>query len=135
MADYLARHRRADLFLDTLPYAACGTAYHALLAGLPLLTCVGETFAGRTAGAILHAAGLSELVTHSLAEYENLALRLTQTPELLADLRRRVEQARTGSPLFDPARCARDCEAAYSAMWRIWLSGESPRAFSLSSVD
>ena len=74
MAGYLARHRHADLFLDTLPYNAVGTAYHALLAGLPVLTCAGETFAGRTAGAMLLAAGLPELVTFSIEEYERLAI-------------------------------------------------------------
>ncbi|HYM03774.1 MAG TPA: hypothetical protein VET85_12560, partial [Stellaceae bacterium] len=131
MADYLARHRHADLFLDTLPYAAVGTAYHALLAGLPLLTCVGETFAGRTAGTILQAAGLPELVTHSLDEYERLALRLAQMPGLLTGLRRRLAQARPGALLFDPARFVRDVEAAFTRMWDIWRAGEPPRPFSL----
>src|SRR5579864_3929783 len=101
MADYLARHRHADLFLDTLPYNAVGTAYHALLAGLPVLTCAGETFAGRTAGAMLLAAGLPELVTHSIEEYEHLAIQLARDADLLIDVRRKVARARSSSTLFD----------------------------------
>ena len=75
--EHLARHRLADLFLDTLPYNAHTTASDALWAGLPVLTCAGETFAGRVAGSLLHAVGLPELVTTSLEEYETLARKLS----------------------------------------------------------
>lgn len=134
MAGYLARHRRADLFLDTLPYNAVGTAYHALAAGLPVLTCAGETFASRTAGAILHAAGLPGLVTNSLAEYERLALELARSPELLGDIRQELGQGRSSASLFDPGRFARDLEAAFERMWQIWCAGEAPRSFSLEAA-
>jgi len=121
MADYLARHQHADLFLDTLPYNAVGTAYHALLAGLPVLTCAGETFAGRTAGAMLLAAGLPELVTVSLKEYERMAIRLTEEAGLLAGIRTKVARARSQALLFDAERAARELEAAYEFMWENWL--------------
>jgi len=129
MADYLTRHRHADLFLDTLPYNAVGTAYHALLAGLPVLTCAGETFAGRTAGAILLAAGLPELVTHSVEEYERLAIRLACDADLLTGIRRRLAQARSTSTLFDGERAVRELETAFTRMWEKWLSGEAPKPF------
>jgi protein O-GlcNAc transferase len=121
MAGYLARHRRADLFLDTLPYNAVGTAYHALLAGLPVLTCAGETFAGRTAGSMLRAAGLPELVTVSLKEYERLAIRLTEEADLLAGIRTKLASARSQASLFDAERAVRELEAAYAFMWENWL--------------
>src|SRR5579864_4729279 len=130
MADYLARHRHADLFVDTVPYNAVGTAYHALLAGVPVLTCAGETFAGRTAGAILVAAGLSELVTHSIEEYERLANRLVREPDLLSDIRRRLARARSDSALFDGGRAVRELETAFARMWENWLRGEPPKPFS-----
>jgi protein O-GlcNAc transferase len=130
MADYLARHRHADLFLDTLPYNAVGTAYHALLAGLPVLTCAGETFAGRTAGAILHAAGLPELVTHSIEEYEHLAILLARDADLLIDVRRKVARARSSSTLFDGGRTVRELESAFAGMWEDWLRDEAPKPFS-----
>jgi len=128
---YLARHRHADLFLDTLPYNACGTAYKALLAGLPVLTCAGETFAGRTAGAMLLAAGLPELVTHSIDEYERLANRLVREADLLSGIRLRLAQARSGSALFDGERAVRELETAFARMWENWLKGEAPKPFSV----
>ena len=76
LEDHLARHRLADLFLDTLPYNAHTTASDALWAGLPVVTCQGNAFAGRVAASLLNAVGLPELVTHNLADYEALALRL-----------------------------------------------------------
>ncbi len=116
MADYLARHRHADLFLDTLPYNAVGTAYCALLAGLPVVTCAGDTFAGRTAGAILLAVGLPDLVTHSVEEYERPANRLVREADLLSDIRRRLARARSGSKLFDGERAVRELETAFARM-------------------
>jgi len=130
MAGYLARHRHADLFLDTLPYNAVGTAYHALLAGLPVLTCAGDTFAGRTAGAILLAAGLPELVTQSIEEYERLAIQLAGNADLLTDIRGRLARARSSSALFDGERAVRELETAFARMWETWLRGEAPKPFS-----
>lgn len=115
-AEHLARHRLADLFLDTLPYNAHTSASDALWAGLPLLTCTGNTFAGRVAGSLLHAIGLPELVTHSLAEYEALALQLAANPGRLSALRARLAANRMTAPLFDTDRFRRHLEAAYLRM-------------------
>jgi protein O-GlcNAc transferase len=101
LAEHLARHRAADLFLDTLPYNAHSTASDALWAGLPLVTCRGTSFAGRVAASLLHAIGLSELATHDLAAYEALALRLARDPSLLRGVRERLAENRTTYPLFD----------------------------------
>jgi len=133
MADYLARHQHADLFLDTLPYNAVGTAHHALLAGLPVLTCAGETFAGRTAGAMLLAAELPELVTFSIEEYERMALRLAREADLLTGIRQRLARARSSSALFDGDRTVRELETAFARMWEIWLRGVAPEPFSVSA--
>jgi protein O-GlcNAc transferase len=128
LPEFLARLALADLFVDTLPYNAHTTANDALWCGLPLLTCVGTTFAGRVAGSLLHAVGLPELVTSSLEEYERLALRLATEPRRLSELR--ASLAHTAS-LFDMARYAREIEAAYRRMWECWCSGQKPRAFAL----
>ncbi|MDE3166887.1 MAG: hypothetical protein KGN36_13865, partial [Acidobacteriota bacterium] len=130
MADYLARHRHADLFLDTLPYNAVGTAYHALLTGLPVLTCAGETFPARTAGSMLLAAGLPELVAYSIEEYEDRAAQLSRQTDLLGCLREKVRRARSGM-LFDGGRAVRELETALEHMWNKWLQGEAPRPFSV----
>jgi predicted O-linked N-acetylglucosamine transferase (SPINDLY family) len=131
MPAHLARHRCADLFLDTLLRNAHTTANLALWSGLPLLTCAGEHFNGRAAASLLTALGMPELVTHSLAEYEALALRIATDPERLAGLRRRLAEARTASPLFDVARYTRSLEAAYLRMWETWSAGKPPEPITI----
>ena len=126
LEQHLARCRVADLFLDTLPYNGHVTTSDALWAGLPVLTCVGETFASRVAGSLLTAIGLPELITHSLKEYEALALQLARSPSKLAGLRARLEKNRLTAPLFDSKRFVRHIERAYRMMWERYLSGEAP---------
>lgn len=131
LPEHLARHRQADLFLDTLPINAHTTASDALWAGLPLLTCAGETFAGRVAGSLLHAVGLPELITNSMAEYEARALQLATEPAKLAELKAKLARNRLAAPLFDIDRFTRGLEAAYVRMWEIWRAGEPPRPIAI----
>lgn len=133
-AEHLARQRLADLFLDCLPYNAHTTASDALWVGLPVLTLLGETFAGRVAASLLHAIGLPELVTRSVEEYETLALRLATEPQLLSDLRRKLRANRLTTPLFDTRRYARHLEAAFTRMWEIWATGEAPQPFGVTPL-
>jgi predicted O-linked N-acetylglucosamine transferase (SPINDLY family) len=126
---HLARHRLADLSLDTLPYNAHTTATDALWAGLPLNTCKGQAFAGRVAASVLGAIGLPELVTHNLDEYEALALRLAQDGALLREMREKLQRNRLTQPLFDTDRYRRHIEAAYTKMWDLWQQNERPQSF------
>jgi predicted O-linked N-acetylglucosamine transferase (SPINDLY family) len=132
-AEHLARHRLADLFLDNLPVNAHTTASDALWAGLPLVTCLGASFAGRVAASLLRAVGLPELVTRSLADYEAVALELARAPERLASLRQRLARNRLTHPLFDTDLCRRHIEAAYREMWQRFQRGEAPRSFSVAA--
>jgi predicted O-linked N-acetylglucosamine transferase (SPINDLY family) len=124
--EHLARHRAADLFLDTLPYNAHTTAADALWAGLPVLTCPGDTFAGRVAASMLHAIGLAELVAPSLDAYEQSAINLATNPDRLPAIRARLAQNRRVMPLFDTARFTRRMEAAYTAMHARQQAGLPP---------
>jgi protein O-GlcNAc transferase len=135
LADHLARHRQADLFLDTLPYNAHTTASDALWAGLPVLTCLGPTFAGRVAASLLKAVGLPELITTSLEDYEALALKLAKDPPLLASLKDRLARNRDTYPLFNTERFTRHIEAAYTTMWERHQRGESPQAFAVDPIS
>jgi predicted O-linked N-acetylglucosamine transferase (SPINDLY family) len=128
---HLARHALADLFLDTVPYNAHATASDALWAGLPVMTCLGQTFAGRVAASQLGAAGLPELVTSNMEDYEALALRLARDPALLASYRDRLAQNRQGISLFNTDQFRRHIEAAYIQMWSIAARGEIARNFSI----
>ena len=135
VADHLARHQHADLFLDTLPYNAHTTASDALWAGLPLLTCAGSTFAGRVAGSLLKAAGLPQLVTRSLGDYEALALRLARDRAFLNSLKTRLKRSRESCSLFNTQCSTRHIEAAYIAMWRTHRQGRPPASFAVSVND
>ena len=132
-AEHLARHRHADLFLDTLPYNAHTTASDALWAGLPLLTCRGTTFPGRVAASLLQAAGMPELITESLADYERMAVTLATEPTRLAELRARLAGNRSTCRLYDSDRFRRHIEAAYQAMWQRMLRGEMPQGYEVPS--
>jgi protein O-GlcNAc transferase len=116
--DHLARYRQADLFLDTHPYNAHTTAADALMAGLPVLTYMGGSFPSRVAGSLLHAIGLPELATQSLAAYEAMALQLAQEPERLAAFKQRLQANLATHPLFDTEAMSGHLEAIYIAMWR-----------------
>jgi protein O-GlcNAc transferase len=134
-ADHLARQRQADLFLDTLPYNAHTTASDALWAGLPVVTCLGQTFAGRVAASLLKAIGLPELVSTSLVDYEALALKLAREPAMLAAIKEKLARNRDGYPLFDTPQFTRNLEAAYATMWRQYQRGEPPKAFAVESIE
>lgn len=134
MSDHLARHRVADLFLDTFPYNAHTTASDALWAGLPVLTLAGQTFASRVAGSLLRTLGLPELITTSLEDYERAALQLASDRDRLGNLRARLEANRKTSGLFDGGHFARNLEKAYVTMWEIHASGSEPRAFAVSET-
>lgn len=116
--DHLARYRQADLFLDTHPYNAHTTSADALMAGLPVLTYMGNSFPSRVAASLLHAIGVPELVTHSHEEYESLALTLAQHPNLLGDLKAKIVENKPHSSLFNTKKFCENLEAAYTEMWR-----------------
>lgn len=123
---YLARLQLADLFLDTLPYNAHSTACDALRSGLPVLTCLGQTFAGRVAASLLQAVGTPELIVESPQAYEALACTLAEDRTRLAELRARLRSSRDHRGFFDPGRFTRQLERAYRAMWERHARAEPP---------
>ena len=126
MPEHLARHRHADLFLDTLYCNAHTTASDALWAGLPLISGAGGTFAARVGTSLLRACGLPELAVDNLHDYERLAIALAEDPQRLAALRRRLADLRSTCPLFDTGRFTRGLERAYDAMMQRLRGGLAP---------
>ncbi|MFT3964481.1 MAG: tetratricopeptide repeat protein [Sphingobium sp.] len=125
-SDHLARHRHADLFLDTFAVNAHTTASDALWTGVPVLTLAGRQFAARVAASLLSAIGLPDLIATSEGEYEEKALELARSPEKLAELKARLDANRLTAPLFDTARYTRQIEAAYEAAHQRRLDGLAP---------
>ena len=116
IADHLARHRAADVFLDTLPFNAHTTAADALWAGLPVLTCLGEGSLGRIAGNFLMALGMPELVMRDMPAYEAMAVRLGKDAGLVQQFKDKLNQQRLSTPLFDMERLTWHIEMAYIQM-------------------
>jgi protein O-GlcNAc transferase len=126
LPEHLARHKHADLFLDTLPYNAHTSASDALWAGLPVLTRAGKSFASRVAASLVKAAGLPELVVETTGDYEILALKFYKDREGLQDLKMRLEKNKLSCPLFDSERYVKDLEQLYFQMFERCRSGLAP---------
>ena len=126
LPDHLARHRQADLFLDTLPYNAHTTTSDALWTGLPVLTLIGQSFASRVAASLLNALGLPELITNTQEEYEILAIELAKNPRQLAEIKLKLANNRFTAPLFDTPLFTKNLEAGYIKMYEIYQNNLQP---------
>jgi protein O-GlcNAc transferase len=125
---HLARQRLADLFIDTLPYNAHTTASDALWAGLPVLTCMGKSFASRVAASLLNAIELPEMITSTETEYEAKAIELASNPEKLLNIKLKLEKKRLTTPLFDAKLFTKHLESAYTAMYEKYQAGFAPES-------
>jgi predicted O-linked N-acetylglucosamine transferase (SPINDLY family) len=134
-AQHLARHRLADLFLDTLPYNAHTTASDALWAGLPVLTQLGQAFAGRVAASLLNAVGLPEMITRDAAAYEALAIAIGRDAARAAALKAKLAAAIPTAPLFNTPRFTRHLEGAYRMMWQRHAAGLVPEGFAVPAEE
>ena len=126
IAEHLARHDLAGLFLDTAPYNAHTTCSDALWAGLPVLTLMGHTFPGRVAASLLSAVGLSQLITNTQGEYEALAIELAMNPMKLAEIKWKLVDNRLTAPLFDASRFTKNLEAVYIKMYERYQADFQP---------
>ena len=121
---HLARHKLAGLFLDTLIYNAHTTASDALRVGVPVITAPGVTFASRVASSLLKAVNLPEMITTTLDEYEELAVKVATDNVFMTEIREKLMNNLTFSPLFDTPLFARHLEKAYVMMWKRYSSGK-----------
>lgn len=125
-ADHLARHKAADLLLDTFPYTAHTTASDALWMGLPVLTRPGESFASRVAASLLTAIGLPELIAPTVADYEDMAVAFATGARDLAGVKAKLAANRLSTPLFDTAGVTTHLEALYQTMYDRLCAGLPP---------
>ena len=126
-SEHLARHKHADLFIDTFNYNAHTTASDALWSGLPVVTKQGNQFAARVAASLLTAIGLLELITTTEEDYEALILELATNREKLAEVKKTLDTNRLTQPLFDTKRYARDFEAGLTAAYDLYFADQEPR--------
>jgi protein O-GlcNAc transferase len=126
LPEHLARHRVADLFLDTFPYSAHATAVDSLSAGLPLLTCVGQSFVSRVPASLLMIMQLPELIAQSPEEYERIAIHLATDNACLPQIREKLSRHLLATPLFDSRVYTTHLESAYRAIYQRHQNGLEP---------
>ncbi|MDC6451846.1 tetratricopeptide repeat protein, partial [Alphaproteobacteria bacterium] len=126
MDQHLARHKHADLFLDTFNFNAHTTATEALWSGLPLITKSGEGFASRVAGSLLKCLDLDELVTTSSKDYEDLIFELATNPRKLRILKQKLKLNINSKPLFNSELFTKHLEKGYSLVYQRYFQGNLP---------
>ena len=126
---HLARHRLADLFLDTFTVSASTMAIDSLWAGLPILSRPGRHFCSRNCASFLRAVGLEEMVCKTTQEYIDRAVFLATNPRAMRLMREKLMANRQSYPLFDIKRFTRHLEDAYQTMWERALSGKPAASF------
>lgn len=134
LAEHLARHRLADLFIDTYPYTAHTTASDALWAGLPVLTTIGNTFAARVSASLLTALDMPELIANDIAQYEDMSVALANDPARLAEIRKKLAHKRVTNSLFNGKVFAAHIEAAYAEMHQRRRDGLPPDHFLIQAA-
>lgn len=132
--DHLARQSLFDVFLDTSPYNAHTIGRDALLGGLPIITCVGNTFSDRVAASLLCAAGLDELITHNGDAFVELGTELGRNPLKLQQIKEKLRRNCQTHPLFDTPLFARNFEQAIKEMNRRSLANEPHTSFQVSEL-
>ena len=126
LPEHLARHCAADLFIDTFPCTAHTTASDALWTGLPVLTCIGESFASRVAASLLNAIELYELIATTQEQYESIAIDLANNPEKLKAIKNKLESNKLTTALFDTPRFTKYIESAYMQMYERYQDNLPP---------
>ena len=121
---HLARHKLADLFLDTFNFNAQSTASDCLWSGLPLITKIGSQFVARSAASQLTAVGLPELITRTSYEYEKLALKIANDPNLLNKLKNKLHRNKKRCELFDTKNYTKNLENAFTIVHNNYISGK-----------
>ncbi len=124
--EHLNRIKLADLFIDTLPCNAHTTSSDALRMGLPVLTCIGKSFASRIAASLLNAVNLPELITTTQEQYEALAIELATQPEKLKLIKAKLAHNLPTAPLYDTPLFTRHLESAYLTMYDRYQNGFAP---------
>lgn len=124
---HLARHKHADLFIDTFNYNAHTTASDALWSGLPIVTKIGQQFSARVAASLLSAIGMPELITKSKEEYEKLILDLALNPEKLLRLKVKLSNNKLKKPLFNTKLYTRNLESGFQAAYELYCNGNKPK--------
>ncbi len=119
-ARMLGSYNQIDIGLDPFPYSGGVTTCEALWMGVPVITCPGETFAGRHSLSHLSTVGFTETIARDLDHYVELAVGLATDRPRLAALRAGLRPQVAASPLVDGPRFAGHFLRIMRDVWREW---------------
>jgi protein O-GlcNAc transferase len=120
--DYLRLYDRIDICLDPLPYNGITTTCDALWMGVPVVSFVGTTPAGRAGLGMLSTIGAPELVARSPEQFVQIGADLAGDTGRLMEYRRTLRERMRVSPLMDANRFAHNVEAFYRDAWKKWCA-------------
>ncbi|MEK6701737.1 MAG: hypothetical protein AABZ53_05710, partial [Planctomycetota bacterium] len=115
-AEHLAMYSRVDIALDTIPYNGTTTTCEALWMGVPVVTLLGQSHAGRVGASLLKAAGLPELVARDPAEFLQVAAALASGASRLSTLHSTLRTRLVSSTLTDAPAMAHRFAAAIETL-------------------
>jgi len=125
IGDHLKRYKVADLFLDTIPYNAHTTASDSIWSGVPIITCIGKSFASRVSSSILSSVGLDDLITNTIEEYQKKAIEIGNSPEQLVELKSRISNKKHLS-IFNAKKYTKRFELSFEKIYQNFISGNQP---------
>jgi protein O-GlcNAc transferase len=123
---YLELYNAVDIALDPFPYNGVTTTCDALWMCVPVISLAGRMSVSRQGVRFLRTVGLGELLAETLEDYVRIATELADDLARLEDLRCRLRERMSRSPLMDAQRLTRDLEAAYSGIWKNWQAARDP---------
>ena len=123
-SEHLARHKLADLFLDTFNVNAHTTTSDSLWGELPVLTMAGRSFASRVSASLLNSIGLEELITYNKKDYERLAIEIGNSPNYSKELKDKLIKNKHSTPLFDSAKFTNNLENIYIDLYDNYFEGK-----------
>lgn len=130
-AQWLAQLPLADLFIDALRVNAVNGLVDALRAGIPAVTCAGQSMASRLGGSALLATGVPGQVVESEAAYADAVLALGRNRTLREQLRRQLADTASTAPLFDLKAHVQEWEVVWTRMAERARAGLPPAGFDL----
>ena len=131
-SEHIIRLGLADLFLDTFPCNAHTTASDALRSSLPIITIKGNSFASRVASSLLSSVGLEELITKSVKEYEELAVKIAENKNFYKEIKDKLKKNIIDMPLFNSKLFTKKLETAYIKVYKNYNENIKPETIRIN---
>jgi predicted O-linked N-acetylglucosamine transferase (SPINDLY family) len=110
---HMTLYNHLDLALDTTPWSSATTAFDALSMGVPLVSLLGETAAGRMSSSVLYHCGRSEWIASTPAQYVSKCLSIINDVQFHRVNKKEYQSSILRSQLYDGPNMARAIETLF----------------------